>query len=307
MEFFADPRLSGAPAEEGRIRLHGYLSMTPVSPARILAAATFTLLAGVAVGVGIGPARSPNTVAGTAQISPFPRDLARVTSIPERKQRFLDALVPVVEAENQRVAAARRWLLDRRGVLASGRLFAGERRFLDRLVRDYRLPKRLQPPPTGPVPEATVAELLLRVDTLPSSLVLAQAAMESGWGKSRFVHEGNNLFGQWVTGDTPGLVPHDAGPDADYRLAAYDCAAQSVRSYLRNINTHRAYRSLRRLRARLRAEGRPLDGTALAAGLRAYSQRGEAYVTEIRRIIRHNRLEPVAEITLAAATLPSGR
>jgi len=281
--------------------------MLPVSPARLLAATAFTLLAGVAVGVGIGPARSPETVAGMAQISPFPRDLARVTSIPERKQRFLDALVPVVEAENQRVAEQRRWLQSRHSALATGRLFARERRTLTSLAREYRLPAHLRPAAIGPVPTATVAELLLRVDTLPSSLVLAQAAMESGWGTSRFVHEGNNLFGQWVTGDTPGLAPRDAAPTADYRLAAYDSAANSVRSYLRNINTHRAYRSLRRLRARLRAEGRPVDGTTLAAGLRAYSQRGEAYVTEIRRIIRHNRLEPAAEITLAATTLPRGR
>ncbi len=281
--------------------------MPLLSPARLLAAAVFTLLAGVAVGVGIGPSRSTVTGTATRQFDPFPRDLARVTSIPERKQRFLDALIPVVEAENQRVAEQRRWLISRREMLAAGRLFARERRFLTALSREYRLPTHLRPPATGPVSPATVAELLLRVDTLPSSLVLAQAAMESGWGTSRFVHEGNNLFGQWVTGDTPGLAPRDAAPNAHYRLAAYRSAAHSVRSYLRNINTHRAYRSLRRLRARLRAEGRPVTGTTLAAGLRAYSQRGEAYVTEIRRIIRHNRLEPTAEITLAAATLPPER
>jgi len=277
--------------------------MTPVSPARLLATATFTLLAGVAVGVGIGPPRSSEPIVATAPIQPFPRDLAHVSSIPERKQRFLDALVPVVEAENARVAEQRRWLQSRSAALATGRLFTRERRFLTTLAQEYRLPAHLRPPASGPVPAPTVAELLLRVDTLPTALVLAQAAMESGWGTSRFVHEGNNLFGQWVTGDTPGLAPRDAGPAADYRLAAYHSAAHSVRSYLRNINTHRAYRSLRRLRARLRAEGRPVDGTTLAAGLRAYSQRGAAYVTEIRQIIRDNRLEPTPEITLAAATL----
>lgn len=281
--------------------------MTPISPARRLAAAAFTLLAGVAVGVGFRPPPPADTVAATRQIEPFPRDLAQVTSISERKQRFLDALVPVVKMENRRVGEQRRWLTSRREALAAGRLFARERRILAALAREYRLPAHLRPPATGPVPAATVGELLLRVDTLPTSLVLAQAAMESGWGTSRFAHEGNNLFGQWVTGDTPGLAPRDADPDADYRLAAYHSAAQSVRSYLRNINTHRAYRSLRRLRARLRAEGRPVTGTTLAAGLRAYSQRGEAYVTEIRQIIRHNRLEPAPEITLAAAPLPPER
>jgi len=259
------------------------------------------------MGVGLHPSWPTGTTAEVEQPSPFPRDLAQVTSIPERKQRFLDALVPLVDEENRRVAEERRWIESRRATLATGHLFVRERCTLSRLAREYRLPPHLRPPTTGPVPAATVAELLLRVDTLPSSLVLAQAAMESGWGTSRFVHEGNNLFGQWVTGDTPGLAPRDAAPTADYRLATYDSAAHSVRSYLRNINTHRAYRSLRRLRARLRAEGRPADGATLAAGLRSYSQRGEAYVTEIRRIIRHNRLEPAREITLAAAILPPGQ
>ncbi len=281
--------------------------MTPTPLPRLLATTAFVLLVGGAAGIGVKtapPERPANTV---PRLQPFPGDLARVTSIPDRKRRFLDALRPVVEQENQRVAEQRRWLTSRREAMASGRLFARERRYLAFLVREYRLPAHLQPPATGPIPAATIAELLLRVDTLPASLVLAQAAMESGWGTSRFVQEGNNLFGQWVTGDTPGLRPREAAADAGYRLAAYHSAAHSVRSYLRNINTHRAYRSLRRLRARLRAEGRPVDGITLAAGLRLYSQRGEAYVEAIRQIIRENHLEPATEITLASAELRGGR
>jgi len=277
--------------------------MIPTPLARPLAAATFALLGAGAVIVGIGGAGAAPPTTGVAYTRPFPRDLARVTSIPDRKRLFLDALLPVVEAENQRVAGERRWLLHRRQALASGRLCARERRVLNGLVRDYQLPTPLIPPATGPVPAATVDELLVRVDTLPAALVLAQAAMESGWGTSRFVHDGNNLFGQWVTGDTPGLAARAADPDADYRVAAYRTTSHSVRSYLRNINTHRAYRPLRSLRARLRDAGRPVDGSTLATGLRAYSQQGDAYVEEIRQIIDDNRLEG-ATITFAVAILP---
>jgi Bax protein len=221
----------------------------------------------------------------------FPRDLAEIESPAERKDRFLTSLLPVVTQENQLIAEQRKWLLDTQRHLVHGHASAVERRGLSDLARYYRLPRHLTVPTTGALPSQTMAELLLRIDTLPPSLVLAQAAIESGWGTSRFVREGNNLFGQWVTGDTPGLMPSDADPGDGYRVAAYDTVAHSVRSYLRNLNTHRAYRQLRHWRADLRAANEPLDSTILSAGLVRYSQRGEAYVEELLSVIRGNRLD----------------
>jgi Bax protein len=228
---------------------------------------------------------------GHDRLSNFPRDLADVDSTAERKHRFLTSLQPVVMAENEFIARQRRWLLDTRPRLLHGNASPTQRRGLADLANYYRLPRHLAVPANGPVPPQVVDELVLRVDTLPPSLVMAQAAMESGWGTSRFVREGNNLFGQWVTGDTPGLMPNNADPSDGYRVAAYDTVAESVRSYLRNLNTHRAYRQLRRWRAELRAAGEPLDSTILSAGLVQYSQRGEAYVEELLRVIRGNRLK----------------
>jgi Bax protein len=162
-------------------------------------------------------------------------------------------------------------------------------------------------PATGGIPPQVIAELLRRVDILPPSLVLAQAAIESGWGTSRFVREGNNLFGQWVTGDTPGQVPSDADPADGYRVAAYDTIAHSVRSYLRNLNTHRAYRQLRHWRADLRAAGEPLDSMILSASLVRYSERGEAYVEDLLRVIRGNRLDLLDHGERPAVRLASTR
>ncbi|RMF80826.1 MAG: hypothetical protein D6739_09910, partial [Nitrospirae bacterium] len=237
-----------------------------------------------------------------ARLARLPGALHTAPTTAARKRIFIKTLRPIVEAELERIAEQRRWLLARREAFRSGRLFARERPVLAPLAQEYPLPAALQPPAAGPIPEATVAALLERVDVVPASLVIAQAAIESGWGRSRFARLGNNLFGQWVTGDTPGIEPLGAA-GAGFRLAAYPTPAASVRSYLRNLNTHPAYRRLRRLRARLRAEGRPLDGITLAAGLRLYSERRDAYVAELRRIIRDNHLETAGRVTLASAGL----
>jgi uncharacterized FlgJ-related protein len=137
-----------------------------------------------------------------------------------------------------------------------------------------------------------LAALLQRVDTLPVSLVLAQAAIESGWGTSRFAREGNNLFGQWCFDPGCGLVPAARRTGARHEVAAYASVNDSIDAYLLNINTHSAYRDLRELRARARAEGREPTGLELATGLRSYSERGELYVQDVRSIIRGNGLDP---------------
>jgi Bax protein len=235
----------------------------------------------------------------------FPLDLADVVSVAERKQRFVAALLPVVKAESLRIAEQRAWLVKNQRRLIRGTATATLRHGLTKLVREYRLARRFTVPATGPVPPRLVEELLPRIDSLPPSLVLAQAAIESGWGTSRFLREGNNLFGQWVTGETPGLAPAEAKL-ADYRVATYDSVAYSVRSYLRNINTHRAYRQLRRWRADLRAVDAPLDSTILSAGLVRYSQRGEAYVEELLDIIRGNRLDRFDATSVQLASNRSG-
>lgn len=140
------------------------------------------------------------------------------------------------------------------------------------------------------VREGDVATLRRRVDAVPPSLVLAQAAIESGWGASRFVDEANNFFGQHTYDDAvDGLVP--AGGDGSFKVRHFRTIAESVRSYLHNLNTHRAYTALRRARAAGRGDDLMPAGLALARHLTSYSERREDYVRAIEEVIRANRLD----------------
>jgi len=140
-----------------------------------------------------------------------------------------------------------------------------------------------------------IKELLIRVDTVPPSLALAQAAVESGWGTSRFAVQANNLFGQWCYEKGCGLVPSQRNSGANHEVAKFKNVSDAVYSYTRNINTHRAYKDLRMSRAALRADDETVTGHILAEGLLRYSERGEDYVHELQAVIRINKLAPYDE------------
>ena len=120
-------------------------------------------------------------------------------------------------------------------------------------------------------------------------LALVQAATESGWGRSRFALEGNNLFGHWCYEPGCGLVPARRNQGAAHEVAAFDSISESVSRYLHNLNTHAAYAPLRAIRARLRQQDEPPTAMALADGLVLYSERRDEYVDEIKSVIRVNR------------------
>jgi uncharacterized FlgJ-related protein len=129
----------------------------------------------------------------------------------------------------------------------------------------------------------------MRVDIIPPSLALAQAAEESGWGTSRFADVGNALFGQWTWSE--GIAPLEQREGkGDYRIAKFDSPLDSVRAYMLNLNTHAAYRSLRERRREMRVRGDQLSGWELAETLTSYSERGAAYVETLHTIMRVNRL-----------------
>ena len=132
--------------------------------------------------------------------------------------------------------------------------------------------------------------LLKRVDVIPPSLVLAQAANESAWGTSRFAKSGFNYFGQWCFKKGCGIVPGKRDAGKEHEVAAFSSPRKSVGSYIRNLNSHPAYQSLRSIRIQLRSENKAITGIALAGGLSEYSARGSEYVEELRSIIRYNKL-----------------
>jgi len=131
----------------------------------------------------------------------------------------------------------------------------------------------------------------MRVDVVPPSLSLAQAASESGWASSRFAAQGNALFGQWTWGK--GLKPSEQRTSkfGDQRIAAFDSTALAAYAYALNLNTQRAYRDLRLKRAELRRQGLRISGSVLAETLLNYSERGQAYVDDLKGLIRQNRLD----------------
>lgn len=132
--------------------------------------------------------------------------------------------------------------------------------------------------------------LMRRVDVVPPSLALAQAANESAWGTSRFALEGYNYFGQWCFSEGCGMVPQSRDAGKTHEVAEFGSPRASVYAYIGNLNRNSAYTELRSIRASLRQQGKPITGTALAGGLSRYSERGEEYIKELRSMITFNKL-----------------
>lgn len=213
-------------------------------------------------------------------------DFAAIDNVDEKKDAFFSFLIEYVEAENHRIRDQREVAVTLYDILRRGMdLSRLELKDLQQLAADYRIDM------ANLTPEEVARELVLRVDTLPTSLVLAQAANESAWGSSRFAKEGNNIFGQWCFDEGCGLVPERRSADAEHEVRAFASVEAAVRSYFRNINTNVAYSSLREMRRDMRGQGRPLDAVVLAHGLIQYSERGHHYVNELHDIIRQNSLQ----------------
>ena len=205
-------------------------------------------------------------------------DTEEPASIAERKAAFVAVVLPLVIAVNEEILADRRrlWRLHYETSTAE-KLNAADRLWLTVQSERY-----------GVAPTETL-DLLARMDMIPPSLALAQAAEESGWGTSRFLTVGNALFGQWVFAEGH-LVPLERDSDKTHSVRAFGTLMESVGSYALNLNTHDAYKSFRKVRSQLRHQGKPLAGTTLARELHRYSERGPAYVQSIRSIITANGL-----------------
>jgi Bax protein len=218
----------------------------------------------------------------------LPYDLESVAPAAERKAVFLRFMLPYVLQANQRVREQREKLQALRQKISSGEnAQLAEKAWLAAVFDEYG------------VKPGNFTELALRVDTVPPSLALAQSAVESGWGTSRFAREGNAPFGQWTTAAYRGMVPNKRDDGATYKIRSFDDLAASVDSYLRNLNTHRAYRAFRQERAVLRAQKVPVDSIVIAAALSSYSQEGDAYVALVRRVITENRLRSLDDARLS--------
>lgn len=214
-------------------------------------------------------------------------DFSAIDQAPERKQLFIETLRPLVEQKNDLLQNARDHLLEIKKVHGkNGYLNEADTEQLNRLREDYSVGRE-----DFPDDAKAIDILLLRVDVIPAAMVLAQAAVESGWGTSRFAEEANNLFGQWCYTPGCGIVPKRRSASAKHEVRKFDSVEDALNAYYRNINTHNAYRALRDLRAKIRHDQRAFTGSALIAGLGKYCGRGPVYIVELRALIKANNLE----------------
>jgi len=233
-------------------------------------------------GIGHGASPVPRTLPAR-----LPRALRSVTT-EQRKTLFIKLILPLVVHANAAIRADRARLSRLAERMASGRpLDAGDTAWVTTKMKRYQ------------VSRGGIDELLRRVDTVPVSLALAQAAVESGWGTSRFAQTGQALFGQWTYDPELAMVPQGREDYQKHGIQRFRRLLDSTEAYMRNLNTHPAYADFRAARARMReAAGGRLDALGLAKTLLLYSERGEAYVSTVRTVIQANRLYELDDAVL---------
>ncbi len=226
----------------------------------------------------------------------LPRGLPKIRNVHQKKELFSTTLLPLILLSNELILIERERLLTLRAQMEGGAALAGiDIKWLKQQRKLYNISTKIEPSLD------LIDRLLHHSDIIPPSLALAQAAIESGWGTSRFAQMGNALFGQWVWGDdADGMLPLGREEGATHKVRKFNYLIDSVRAYAHNINKNRAYEDVRIRRATLRREGRPISGPHLAEGLIKYSERGEDYIKDVLNLISynqfsgldHSRLEP---------------
>ena len=209
--------------------------------------------------------------------SSLPKDFMDINSVSERKNLFINTLLPIAFIENLKILDDRKKILDWWSQ-SNGETY--QREFWPNWLYDVSDKYDYE--------GSNIGELLMRVDIVPLSLALAQAAIESGWGTSRYLREGNALYGQYTFDKKLGLKPQDRDKNKNFYVRKFINLSDSTRSYLKNINTHNAYVKFRQERGTLRMNGDSLKGLSLVKFLDNYSERRAEYVSDIKTIIETN-------------------
>ena len=204
----------------------------------------------------------------------FPRDLDNLQSIKLKKETFIKIVLPLIVAENEKI-------LDDREKLKN----LSEKKFTSDLEKQWLRQKLLE----YKVKKGNMDELMFRMDMIPVSIALAQAAKESGWGTSRFALEGNAIFGQW-TWDGQGIAPLKRDGDKNHKILKFPILRASVKAYKNNLNTHKSYSKFREKRKSLRDKNKKITGLALTDTLKNYAQTGSEYTKILNQIITQNNL-----------------
>jgi len=220
-------------------------------------------------------------------LTKLPKDLKSLGDTQKKRELFIKIILPLILDENEKITQDRKKLFK---ILGKNFNSPGERVWLKRRFKEYK------------IEDGDLSKLKMRMDIIPVSLALAQAANESGWGTSRFALEGNALFGQW-TWSKKGISPKNKDPDKTHKVLQFQILKASVRAYKNNLNTHNAYREFREARAQLRQEDKQIIGLELSKYIKNYASIGEKYVEIIESIIVRNSLTDFDKATLLPTNL----
>lgn len=217
----------------------------------------------------------------------LPAEIKMIENTKKRKDFFIQIILPLILQENNNIRLDRKRLFS---IINKSKNTSLEKKWLQKKYKQYGVLSK------------DLSELKIRMDEIPVSLAIAQAAKETGWGTSRFAQEGNALFGQW-TWSGEGLKPKDAEKNQGHKVMKFNVLQASVRAYQRNLNTHSSYKNLRQARAELRDQGKELDSLILVKYLNEYAETGEQYVDVLQKIIKQNSLKDFDDTKLLPSSI----
>ena len=212
----------------------------------------------------------------------FPKDLDEIKDTKLKKETFIKIVLPLVVAENEKILDDK---IKLKRIVSKKMTSDKEKSWLRLKLREYK------------VKNSDITELEKRMDIIPVSIALAQAAKESGWGTSRFALEGNAIFGQWTwTGQ--GIEPLNKGKHEGHKILRFPILRASVKAYKNNLNTHKGYSEFREKRFSLRKRNKSLKGLDLTGTLEKYAQTGKEYTEILEQIIKQNDLSDFETVQL---------
>ena len=217
----------------------------------------------------------------------LPAEIKMIENTKRRKEFFIQIVLPLILKENNNIRLDRKMLFT---IINKNNNSKLEKKWLEKKYKQYGIPSK------------DLSTLKVRMDEIPVSLAIAQAAKETGWGTSRFAQEGNALFGQW-TWSGEGLKPKEADGNEGHKVMKFNVLQASVRAYQRNLNTHSSYKNFRLARAQLRDTGKPLDSILLSQFLEHYAETGNEYVEVLKKIIKQNNLKDFDDAKLLPSSI----
>ena len=217
----------------------------------------------------------------------LPAEIKMIENTKKRKEFFIQIILPLILKENNNIRIDRKRLFN---IINKSNNTELEKKWLSQKYKQYGIPSK------------DLSILKIRMDEIPVSLAIAQAAKETGWGTSRFALEGNALFGQW-TWSGEGLKPKESEKSEGHKVMKFNVLQASVRAYHRNLNTHSSYQEFRFARAKLRDQGKELDSLILSEFLNEYAETGEKYVEVLQQIIEQNNLKDFDDAKLLPSSI----